>query len=94
MSITIRDINSAIISGVFTNDDLNSITDAIRYARAQMIKQTTRSLWAGDRVKFTHPKTGRVHTGVVGKVKIKNVTVIENGLKNWVVPANMLSVIE
>lgn len=93
MSITIRDINSAIISGVFTNDDLNSITNALRYARAQMIKQTTRSLLAGERVRFTHPKTGRVHTGVVKKVKIKNVTVIENGLTSWNVPANMLEVL-
>ena len=91
---TIQEITRAIMFGNLSNDDLNTATDAIRYARAQMIKQTTRSLWAGDRVKFTHPKTGCVHTGVVGKVKIKNVTVIENGTKNWVVPANMLSVVE
>ena len=90
----VQDITRAIMFGNLTNDDINTITDALKYARAQMIKQTTRSLWAGDRVKFTHPKTGRVHTGVVGKVKIKNVTVIENGTKSWVVPANMLSVVE
>lgn len=90
---TVQEITRAIMFGNLTNDDLNTITDALKYARAQMIKQTTRSLWAGDRVKFTHPKTGRVHTGVVGQVKIKNVTVIENGTKSWVVPANMLEVV-
>jgi hypothetical protein len=31
-----------------------------------------------------------VHYGVVKKVKIKNVTVLENGTLNWNVPANML----
>lgn len=90
---TVQEITQAIMFGNLSNDDLNTVADAIRYARAQMIKQTTRSLWAGDRVKFTHPRTGRVHTGVVGKVKIKNVTVIENGSKNWVVPANMLEIL-
>lgn len=90
---TVQEITQAIMFGNLSNDNLNTVADAIRYARAQMIKQTTRSLWAGDQVRFTHPKTGRVHTGVVKKIKIKNVTVIENGLTSWNVPANMLEVL-
>lgn len=87
--LTIQQVNSAIMFGDFTNDQLNSIAQAIKYRRTQMTKEKVRSFWNGDTVKFVHPKTGRVHIGVVAKVKIKNITVRE-GNTNWNVPANML----
>ena len=40
----VQEINSAIISGIYTNDDLNSIVNAIKFARAQLTKQQARSL--------------------------------------------------
>ena len=86
---TIQDVNSAIMFGDFTNEQLNSIATAIKYRRAQLTKEKVRSFWNGDTVKFVHPKTGRVHHGVVAKVKIKYVTVRE-GNTNWNVPATML----
>lgn len=86
---TIQEINSAIMFGDFTNEQLDSIVQAIKYRRAQVAKAKVRSFWNGDQVKFVHPKTGRVHVGVVAKVKIKNITVRE-GTVNWNVPANML----
>lgn len=86
---TIQDVNSAIMFGDFTNEQLDSIVQAVKYRRAQLVKAKVRSFWNGDTVKFVHPKTGRVHIGVVSKVKIKNVTVRE-GNTNWNVPANML----
>lgn len=86
---SIQDVNSAIMFGDFTNEQLDSIVQAVKYRRAQLVKAKVRSFWNGDTVKFVHPKTGRVHIGVVSKVKIKNVTVRE-GNTNWNVPANML----
>lgn len=90
---TIQEIKSAIMFGDLSNDDLASIIDAIKYRRAQVGKQNARSFVVGSRVKFTHPKTGRVHIGEVKKVKIKNITVLENGFTNWNVPANMLEAV-
>jgi len=89
---TIQEINKAIMFGNFTNDELSSIGDAIRFNRAQLAKVTKRAMSIGCTVRFTHPKTGRVHTGIVKKIKIKNITVLENGSMNWNVPANMLEV--
>ena len=92
--LTIQDVNSAIISGEFTNEQLNSISDAIRFARNQMIQKNTGSMVIGTNVKFTHPRTGQVVQGIVKKVNRKYIMVSENGsvLGNWRVPANMLTV--
>ena len=88
----VQDINSAIISGIFTNDDLNSIADALKYARAQLSKQNRRALMPGDTVKFTSNRNGMTYTGTVNKVKIKYVLVRTNaGVFN--VPANMLEAV-
>lgn len=85
----IQQVNSSIMFGDFTNDQLNSIISAIKYRRSQITKAAVRSFWNGDNVKFVHPKTGRVHIGVVAKVKIKFITVRE-GNTSWNVPANLL----
>jgi hypothetical protein len=88
---TIQEINRAIISGVFTNDDLSSIIDAVKYARAQLTKQKTRAFSIGDKVKFTSNRNGLTYVGNVRKVKIKFVLVsTPGGVFN--VPANMLEV--
>ena len=87
--MTIQEVNSSIMFGNFTNEQLDSIIQAVKYRRAQIAKANVRQFWNGDSVKFVHPKTGRVHVGVVAKVKIKNITVRE-GNTNWNVPANML----
>jgi len=91
--LSIQDVNSAIMFGNFTNEQLNSIASAIKYRRAQVTKDARRSLMLGDVVKFTHPKTGRTHQGAVVKINIKNVKVRE-GFTTWNVPANMLTVAE
>jgi len=91
--LSIQDVNSAIMFGSFTDEQLRSIGDAVRYRRAQIVKETRRSIMMGDVVKFTHPKTGRTHQGSVVKINIKNVKVKE-GFTTWNVPANMLTVAE
>ena len=90
--MNILEINKAIMFGTWTNEELTSIGDAVKWNRAQLAKVTKRAMSIGCTVRFTHPKTGRVHTGIVKKIKIKNITVLENGTMNWNVPANMLEV--
>ena len=92
---TIQQINTSIIAGNFTNDQLISIGDAIRYARAQMSKQKMREFRKGDTVKFTSAKRGCTIVGTVEKVAIKYVTVREANTSRlttglWKVPGNML----
>lgn len=89
---SIQDINSAIIAGRFTNDQLTSIIDAVKFARAQLVQQTKRSLTLGSQVKFTSNKTGITMQGTVQKIAIKFVTVsTARGL--WRVPASMLTAV-
>ena len=86
-------VASTIIAGNFTNDELASIIEAVKYARSRLQKQTIRSLMLGDNVNFTSTKTGRNTTGTVYKIAQKYVTVRTiDGL--WKVPANMLNLIE
>lgn len=86
---TIQDINRAIIAGSFTNDELVSIGDAIRFARAQLTQQKKRSFQVGDKVSFNSTKLRQTVTGKVRKIAIKYVTV-DTGQTLWRVPANML----
>ena len=89
---TIQQINSAIMFGNLSNAELNSVIDAVKFARAQLTKQKTRSFRVGDTVKFTSSRNGLTYTGTVRKVKIKFVLVGTNaGVYN--VPANMLEAV-
>ena len=87
--MNIQDIKSAIISGIYTNDDLNSIADAIKFARGQLAKQNALSFWAGDAVKFTSNRNGVTYTGTVEKVKLKYALVRTNN-QRFNVPLAML----
>jgi hypothetical protein len=85
----IKAINTAIITGSFTNDQLSSIIDAVKYARSQLIKTKLRSFSVGDQVRFTSSKNGMTYVGEVEKVKQKFV-LIKTPTSRWNVPANML----
>jgi hypothetical protein len=87
--MNVKEINSAIMFGNLSNDELNSVVDAVKFARAQMTKQKTRAFSIGDSVKFTSNRNGLTYVGTVRKVKIKFVLVnTPGGVFN--VPANML----
>ena len=90
--MNITQINTAIMHGNFTNDELTSIIDAVKYGRSRLTREIKRGLAVGDNVNFTSSKLGRNVTGVVMKIAIKYVTV-RTAAGNWRVPANMLSVI-
>ena len=90
--LTIQEINKSIMYGSFTNDELSSIIDAVKWNRSQLVRTVKRGLALGDNVNFNSAKLGRNVTGVVTKIAIKYVTVrTVNGL--WKVPANMLEVV-
>jgi hypothetical protein len=90
--MSIQTVNAEILAGNFTNDQLSSIIDAVKFARAKLGRQSIRALSIGDNVNFNSTKLGRNVTGIVTKIAIKYVTVkTVNGL--WKVPANMLTVV-
>ena len=91
--LTIQEVNSAIMLQTWTNTELSSMIDAVKWNRDHLAKQIKRSIRAGDNVEFTSSKTGRAMRGFVTKVAIKYVTV-NTGLGLWKVPANMLTVVE
>jgi hypothetical protein len=88
--MTLQEINRSIISGTFTNEDLNSIGDAIKFARAQIANKNKFTLVKGTDVKFTNSRSGQTVKGTVEKVNRKFI-IVKSGLTNWRVPANMLS---
>lgn len=87
--MNIGQINSTIIAGNFTNDELTSIIDAVRFARSRLVSSTKRELRIGSEVVWNSVKRGIQGRGVVEKIKVKNILVRENGVL-WNVPANML----
>ena len=88
--MNIMQINTAILQGGFTNDQLTSIVDAVKFARARLVDMNKRSLRIGQRVSFDSTRLGRNVTGTVYKIAIKYVTV-NTAQGMWKVPANMLS---
>ena len=79
--------------GTWSDIELRSMIDAVKWNRAQLQKQVKRSLSIGDNVNFTSGKTGQNVTGVVIKIAIKYVTV-KTVTGMWRVPANMLTLVE
>jgi hypothetical protein len=87
--MSIQSVNAEILAGNFTNEQLSSIIDAVKFARARLTETNKRSLRLGATVKFTSTKSGVTLIGTVDKIAIKFVTVrTPQGL--WRVPANML----
>lgn len=91
--LTIKEINQEIISGNWTNEQLTSMIDAVKFNRSQLARQIKRLIRVGNNVEFTSSKTGRLTRGFVKKIAIKYVTV-DTGMGLWRVPANMLEVVE
>jgi hypothetical protein len=91
-NLTIKEINTGIMWGNFTNDELQSVIAAVTYARAQLGAKVKRAIVKGATVKFTSTRDGLTRQGTVEKIAIKYVTV--NTLAGrWKVPANMLEVV-
>ena len=91
--MNVQEINRAIVSGQLSNADLNSVIDAVKFARARLTRQNKASLMLGDTVQFTSNRTGRTMQGTVQKIAIKVVTVNTPGQGLWKVPASMLTAV-
>jgi len=86
----IKQVNSAIMFGTWSNTELQSMIDAVKWNRASLGKRVKAGLSVGDRVSFTSSKTGMKVVGDITKIAIKYVTVkTSSGL--WRCPANMLT---
>ena len=95
--MNIKQINTAIMQGDFTNEELNSINDAIRFARAQLIVRNKSTLTIGSKVTFTSSTRGTI-VGSVKKINRKFILVDTQNPGSftssvWKVPANMLTVL-
>jgi len=91
--LSIAEVNTAIMMQVWTDVELRSMIDAVKWNRTNLAKRIKRSIHLGDNVEFTSSKTGRLTRGFVTKVAIKYVTV-NTGMGLWRVPANMLTLVE
>ena len=88
---TLTDITSALVSGKFTNDELNSVIQAVTYARAQLARRNKFTLSPGATVSFNSTKYNRQISGQVEKINRKYV-IVNTPTGKWRVPANMLEV--
>ena len=90
--MNIQQINTAIISGTWTNQDLESMIDAVKFARSRLTQQARFTLRVGSKVQFHSSKRNMTVEGTVTKVAQKYATVSTNaGL--WKVPMNMLTAV-
>ena len=84
------DINGAIMTGVYTNIELEAMVNAIKFARASLAKRVARTLAVGTKVKWDSSKQGREVEGTITKIAKKYATVQANDSVLWQVPMNML----
>lgn len=87
--MNVSQINTAIIQGTFTNDELTSMIDAVKFAKSKLTNRVKFTISNGSKVKFTSNKNGMTYSGTVEKVAIKFATV-NTGQGRWKVPMNML----
>ena len=86
----IKQVNSAIMFGTWTDIELSSMIDAVKFAKANLAKSNKRQFSLGTVVKFTSTKNGLTYEGKVEKIAIKYITVA-TAQGRWRVPANMLT---
>ena len=90
----IKAINSAIIMGNFTAMELESISDAVKFARAKTARVNANTFRSGDSVKLSHPKLGGTVVGTVRKIKIKKADVFIPSINTtYSVPLSMLEAV-
>jgi len=83
----LREILHEIRTSGLTNDDLNLVVEAIKYARNQNARKAASTLKIGAQVKF-NGRSGIVQ-GRLESIKIKNATVSAGNLR-YRVPLSML----
>jgi hypothetical protein len=87
----IQAINTAIITSKFTAMELDTIADAVKFARANVARTLSCTLKTGQRVFLTHAKVGGKAYGTIVKVKIKKADVKMDSGTTFQVPMSMLT---
>lgn len=87
--LSIQDVNRSIMFGDFTNEQLDSVISAIKFARGQLARQNKNAMPVGSTVQFTSNRDGQTWIGLVKKINRKNM-VVQVGSRLWNVPANMV----
>jgi hypothetical protein len=91
----IQQLNRSIMFGTWTDVELRSMADAIRFAQTSLRKQVKRSLDVGVQVRWISSKNPSGATGTVKKIAVKYVTVRHDRDGTlWKIPANMLEIVE
>ena len=89
--MNVPQINTAIVTSKFTAMELDSISDAIKFARGRLSNTLAVTLRSGAEVTVTHSKLGGTVRGTVIKVKIKKADVKLDSGKIYTIPLNMLT---
>ena len=87
----LKAINAAIVTGKFSVGELDSIAEAIKFARNRITSSLAFTLTKGAKVKVNHAKVQGI-VGTVLKVKIKKADV-DFGGKIFQVPLSMCQVV-
>ncbi len=90
--MNIQAINTAIVTGNWSNADLESMIDAVKFARSRLATTMKFQVRAGTKVRFTSAKRGQTFEGTVTKMAQKYATV-STPTGQWRVPANMLEIV-
>ena len=90
--MSVNQIVTELMSGALTNDDIEQVSQALKYARAQVAKTIRRQLTPGDSVKFYHPKQNFYIAGTVNRVKQKYI-LVDTAQGRYNVPANLLETV-
>ena len=90
MADNLRDVLIGIRQGNFSNDELNLVIEAVKYARAQNGRRAANTLKIGEQVKF-NGRNGPV-VGRLEQIKIKKAIVV-SGMTRWNVPLAMLEAV-
>ena len=87
--MSVNQIVTELMSGALTNDDIEQVTQALKYARAQVGREVKRQLAPGASVRFYHPKQNFYIAGTVNRIKQKYV-LVDTPRGRYNVPANLL----
>jgi hypothetical protein len=89
--MNVNQIVAELMSGSLTNEDIEKVAQALKYARAQVGKTVKRQLQPGVSVKFYHPKQNFYIAGTVNRIKQKYI-LVDTPQGRYNVPANLLEV--
>ena len=90
-TMSVQSVNAEILAGNFTQEQLSSIVDAVKFARARLGDKTRNTLRIGSKVTFAG-RQGMQLVGTVEKIAIKNI-VVNTPQGKWRVAASLLQAV-